>query len=86
MTKKLWEASLHEKKNSILYQYEKFISKQFNKKFYLKYQHILEWSIKNSDDFWSSIWDFSGIIGIKNKKKLKNQKFFIKIFFYQGQN
>ena len=84
MTKKLWEASLHEKKNSILYQYEKFISKQFNKKFYLKYQHILNWSIKNSDDFWSSIWDFSETIGIKNKKKIKKSKIFYKNIFLPG--
>ena len=33
MTKKLWEASVSKKKNSILYKYEQFISKKFSKKF-----------------------------------------------------
>ena len=53
MTKKLWEASLNQKKNSNLFAFEKFISKKFNKKFNNDFQKILDWSIKNSSEFWS---------------------------------
>ena len=69
MNKKLWEASLNQKKNSLLYKYEQFISKKFNQKFNQKYKNILNWSIKNSGNFWESIWDFFEIKGFKSKKK-----------------
>ena len=81
MSKKLWEASLEQKRNSLLYKYEKFISKKFNKKFNEKYKNILKWSIKNPGSFWSSIWDFSEIKGLKNKLEIKKSKIFYKNIF-----
>jgi acetoacetyl-CoA synthetase len=81
MRKKLWEASSAQKKNSILYKYEQFISKRFNKKFHENYKNILNWSIKNSGDFWSSIWDFCEIKGFKDKVKIKKTKIFYKNIF-----
>ena len=68
MTKKLWEASLYQKKNSILFSFENYISKKLNKKFNNNYQKILDWSIKNSPEFWSYFWDFTKIKGIKSTK------------------
>ena len=81
MTKKLWEASSSQKRNSLLYKYEHFISKKFNKKFNGKYENILRWSIKNPGNFWSSIWDFSEIIGFKSKKEIQKSKIFYKNTF-----
>ena len=81
MTKKLWEASLNQKKNSNLFAFEKYISKKFSKKFNNDYQKILEWSIKNSSEFWSSFWDFTKIKGIKGNKKIKQSKVFYKNLF-----
>ena len=81
MSKKLWEASLSQKRNSFLYKYEQFISKKFNKKFNGKYESILRWSIKNPGNFWSSIWDFSEIIGFKSKKEIQKSKIFYKNTF-----
>jgi len=81
MSKKLWEAPLSQKRNSLLYKYEQFISKEFNKKFNGKYEDILKWSIKNSGNFWSSIWDFSEIIGFKSNKKIQKSKIFYKNIF-----
>ena len=78
MNKKLWEASPSQKKKSLLSSYEQFISKKFNKKFNLKYESILKWSIKNPGDFWSSIWDFSEVKGFKSKIKIKKSKIFYK--------
>ena len=81
MTKKLWEASLYQKKNSILFSFESYISKKLNKKFNNNYQKILDWSIKNSSEFWSSFWDFTKIKGIKSTKKIKKSKIFYKNLF-----
>ena len=55
MTQKLWQASSKQKKNSILFSFEKYISKKFNKNFSGDYQNILNWSIKNSPEFWSEV-------------------------------
>ena len=81
MTKKLWEASSNQKKNSILFSFEKYITKKLNKKFDNNYQKILEWSIKNSQEFWSFFWDFSQINGKKSNKKIKKSKIFYKNLF-----
>ncbi|MDC0616175.1 acetoacetate--CoA ligase [Candidatus Pelagibacter sp.] len=78
MKQKLWEASSDHKKNSLLSNYEKFISKKFKKNFNQKYENILKWSIKNPGNFWSSIWDFSEIKGLKSKLKIKKSKIFYK--------
>ena len=86
MNKKLWEASNGQKKKSLLSSYEQFISKRYKKKFNQKYESILKWSIKNPGDFWSSIWDFSEVKDLRAKLRLKNQKYFIKINFYQIQS
>ena len=81
MSRKLWEASLSQKKNSLLHKYEQFISKKFDRKFNKKYENILKWSIKNSGNFWSSVWDFSKIIGFKSKIKVQKSKIFYKNIF-----
>ena len=81
MTKKLWEASSIQKKNSILFAFEKYISKKFNNNFNNNYKKILDWSIKNSPEFWSSFWDFTKIKGIKSAKKIKKSKTFYKNLF-----
>jgi len=81
MPKKLWEASLIRKKKSLLFKYEQFISKKFNKKFNCEYKNILNWSIKNSENFWSSIWDFCKIKGFKSKKNIIKSKIFYKNTF-----
>ena len=81
MGKKLWEASKKKKKNSNLYAYEKFISKKFNLKLDHNYNKILNWSIKNSGKFWSSIWDYCKIKGTKSNIELIVSKIFYKNFF-----
>ncbi len=82
MNKKLWEASSNLKKNSNLYRFEKFLSKRSNYKVTKNYSKLLEWTIKNKKFFWSSIWDFCKVKGIKTnkflfQKELIKNKFFI---------
>ena len=81
MTKKLWEASLFQKKNSILFSFENYISKRCKINFNRNYDRLLDWTIKNSPKFWSLFWDFSNIKGIKGKKDIKKSKVFYKNLF-----
>ncbi len=81
MKKKLWEPSSILKKNSNLFKFEKFISNKFHKNFNSNYQKIHNWSVKNSGDFWSSIWDFSEVKGEKKEIKIKRSKKFFKNIF-----
>ena len=86
MNMRLWKPSCKTKKNSNLFKFEKFISKRFNINFNENYKKIHDWSVKNQGDFWSSVWDFSKVKGIKATLKSKNQKNFLKILFYRTQN
>ena len=68
MTKKLWEASPKQKRNSNLFEFEKFLAKKFNYTPKKNYKKLFNWTIRNPKDFWSSMWEFSNIKGIKNYK------------------
>ena len=71
MNKKLWEASKAIKNKSNLFRYENFLAKKYNYKVSQNYHKLLEWSITNLNNFWSSIWDFTKVKGNK-KNKFKN--------------
>ena len=81
MSKILWKANSETKLKSNLYRFEKFITKKFDKKFNKKYEKILNWSIKNPGNFWSSIWDFCKVKGIKSNYKIKKSNIFYKNIF-----
>ncbi|MDC1485753.1 acetoacetate--CoA ligase [Pelagibacteraceae bacterium] len=78
----LWTPSKNLKNKSNLFKFEKFISKKYKINFNLNYKKILKWSIKNSPDFWDSIWDFCKVKGIKGKKKIVKSKIFYKNNFF----
>ena len=68
MPQKLWEATPQIKSKSNLFEFEKFLAKKFNYKPQKNYKKLFNWTIKNPKEFWSSIWEFSNIKGIKNDK------------------
>ena len=84
MSKKLWQPSLIVKKNSNLFAFENYISNKLKIKFNGNYKKLLNWSIKNSPEFWSRFWDFSKIKGTKSKKKFRKSKTFYKNVFLPG--
>ena len=84
MSKKLWQPPLIEKKNSNLFAFENYISKKLKIKFNRNYKKLLNWSIKNSPEFWSRFWDFSKIKGIKSNKNFRKSKTFYKNLFLPG--
>jgi len=81
MNKKLWEPSEKIKKNSNLFKFEKFLSNRYKKKFDVNFEKIHNWSIKNPQNFWDSIWDYSKVKGKKNKNKIKRSSKFYKNIF-----
>ncbi len=81
MSQRIWEASKKTKKNSELRAFEIFVSNKLNKNFKNSYQKLLNWSIKNYQDFWNIFWDFTKIKGLKGKKKIKKSKIFYKNIF-----
>ncbi len=68
MTTKLWAATQKQKKDSNLFEFENFLSKKFNYKSKQNYKKLFNWTIKNPKLFWSSIWEYSNLIGIKKDK------------------
>ena len=84
MSKKLWQPSIIVKKNSNLFAYENYISKKLKIKFNRNYKKLLNWSIKNSPEFWSRFWDFSKIKGFKSNKNFSKSKTFYRNLFLPG--
>ena len=74
MNKKLWEPSRKIKLNSNLLKFEKYISNRFKKKFNNNYEKIHSWTIKYPQNFWSCLWDYAKVKGIKGVDK--ERKFF----------
>jgi len=81
MSRKLWEAHLSTKNKSNLFKFEKFLSKKYKYKASKNYKKLFNWSVKNLDLFWSSIWDYTNVKG-KKVEKFKFSKNFIKNKFF----
>lgn len=61
MTTPLWQASSEAINNSNLTDYMRFIKGEYAVTFQ-NYQELHQWSVENSEKFWESIWQFSGVI------------------------
>ncbi len=78
----LWSANETYKRNS---QLEKFCAKLEEKKIFKKtsnFKDLWSWSIKNPSTFWSEVWDFTKIKGIKKGISIKKNKLFYKNIFF----
>jgi len=75
-SKILWKAKKFQKNKSNLFRYEKFLSLKYKFIATQKYNKLHKWSINNPKNFWSSIWDFTKVKGIKNKNYEKSNIFF----------
>ena len=76
MKQKLWEASRAKKELSNLHKYEKFLLQKYKVKITQNYSKILNWSVNNPDKFWSSVWDFAKVKGIKKEQFLFSKNLF----------
>ena len=91
MPHKLWEANSQTKSKSNLFEFEKFLAKKFNYTPKKNYNKLYNWTIENPKLFWSSIWEFSNIKGIKNDKfhfpkEIFKSKFLVKSKLNYAEN
>ena len=84
-SKILWKANQSKKNKSNWFIYENFLSDKYNFKVTQKYRNIFNGSIKTSNKFWSSLWDFTGVTGVKKEKYKKSNIFFKKKFFQNSK-
>ena len=82
---KLWEATEDQKNKSNLFKYENFLHKRYKIKFNKNYSKLHDWSIKNPEKFWNSIWDFSNVKGKKIEKFYKSKELFKNRFFINSK-
>ena len=78
----LWVANEALRKKSNLYNFCKVLSK---KKLYKKkenFNDLWKWSVRKPEVFWSEVWNFTKIKGIKGKKIIKKNKIFYKNIFF----
>lgn len=69
MNKPLWIPSKEKIKTSNISDYIKFVNKNYGKRI-RSYAKLYDWSIENTEKFWESVWEFSGIIYSKKYKKI----------------
>jgi len=77
----LWKAKKLQKNLSNLFRYEKFLHLKYKFIATQKFFKLHKWSINNPKKFWSSIWDFGKVKGIKVEKYEKSNIFFKNKFF-----
>ena len=78
MNKFLWRPSEQKKQNSLLEDFCKFVNFKSNHNF----KNFWEWSVTNTEEFWSKFWDYSKIIGDKGNEVIKKDKVFNKTKFF----
>ncbi len=91
MSQKMWEANSKIKAKSNLFEFENFLAKKFNYSPTKNYKKLFNWTINNPKVFWSSIWDYSNIKGIKNykfhfPKEIIKSKFLVKSKLNYAEN
>ncbi len=91
MPQKLWEANSQTKSKSNLFEFEKYLAKKFNYTPKKNYKKLYNWTIENPKLFWSSIWEFSNIKGLKNDKfhfpvEIIKSKFLVKSKLNYAEN
>ncbi len=64
MAKLLWEPSEEQIKNSNMYRFMGIVNERYQQNFN-EFASLYEWSIENIAEFWSTMWDFAGIIASK---------------------
>ena len=78
----IWKLSNEKLKNTNLYFYKNFIREKYKIDVGTDFNKIWNWSIKNPEDFWKSIWEFTQIKGDQGKVVLKKSDVFYKNRFF----
>ena len=69
MAELLWQPSEDRVKSSSMYRFMQFVNQRHGKNF-TDYPELYQWSITEIPDFWSAVWDFTGIIASKGPEQI----------------
>ncbi len=82
MNNYLWKISGGKLNRTNLSLYSNFIEKNYKISFGNNFNHLWQWSIKNTELFWKSIWDFTKVKGNLGDKLLYKSEIFFKNKFF----
>ena len=85
MNNYLWKINKKKLLKTNLSEYADFLKKNYKFKVNNNFDQLWKWSIKNPKFFWSSIWDFTKIVGFKGDIILKKSKILYICHFQQDQ-
>tara|TARA_B100000686_G_C16786312_1_gene975485 strand:- start:1422 stop:3389 length:1968 start_codon:yes stop_codon:yes gene_type:complete len=78
----LWSPNEESIDRSKLKAFFKKLEKKKLVKYSENFNNLWKWSVNNPEIFWSEIWDFTKIKGVKGKKIIKKNKIFYKNRFF----
>ena len=78
----LWSPNEESIDRSKLKAFFKKLEKKKLVKYSENFNNLWKWSVNNPEIFWSEIWDFTKIKGVKGKKIIKKNKIFYKNLFF----
>ena len=79
--KLLWSPTKDQIESSSMFLFMKMVNKKYKLKL-KNFRDLHHWSVDKREDFWSEVWDFTKIKGIKGKKIIKKNKVFYKNSFF----
>lgn len=65
----LWQPSKQQIEQSLVTDFMGFVEREHGKHF-VDYHQLYDWSINQKEQFWSTLWDYSGVIGDKGQRVL----------------
>ena len=80
----LWSPNEEVRKKSKLEIFCKHLDKKKLLKYNPDFRHLWRWSVNKPEIFWSEVWNFTKIKGIKGKEIIKKNKIFYKNLFFPG--
>ena len=78
----IWELKKEKKNETNLALYLDFIEKEYKIDCDKNFNKIWDWSVKNTEVFWKSIWDFTKVKGNLGNNLLQESDIFFKNKFF----
>jgi acetoacetyl-CoA synthetase len=67
--KPLWAPTQTQITESLVWQFITYVSKKYDQSIN-SYPELYEWSLREKEKFWASVWDYCGVVGVKGEKIL----------------
>ncbi len=81
MQKPIWSSSTESRSSTNMVRFREHINSHYDESF-TSYQELHAWSIKKSDAFWSQIWDFCGVVGLKGARFIEHGETMLETTFF----